>query len=105
MPCTVTQEEKNYYRNLERKEKKAKQANLEQMLCYAMTCYQSGQNFIRCCNDNEALRLWWNNHQDEDRKRIAKETVSKKVAEVRKNAIAKLTPQERAALGLNESFK
>lgn len=104
MPCTVTEEEEKYYRSLDRKEKEEKQTNLEQMLCYVLTCYKAKQILAKCLINNNNLAAWWKNHQLEDAKRIAKEAADFATKKARQEALAKLTPKERAALGLNETF-
>ncbi len=43
---------------------------------------------------------WWKKHQAEDRERIQREHSEKRAKEVRRNAINKLSPEERQVLGL-----
>lgn len=49
-----------------------------------------------------ALAAWWKRHKAIDDRRIAAEAAHKVRAKVAKRAAAKLTPEERAALGINE---
>lgn len=43
---------------------------------------------------------WWTYHQEHDAKRLLRSALAAKEAEIRKQAIAKLTPEERAELGV-----
>lgn len=42
--------------------------------------------------------IWWRNHKQRDRDRVARETEDQHRAALRKQALAKLTPAERRAL-------
>jgi len=46
------------------------------------------------------LKKWWEKHQKEDERRLAMERAERKKNRLRKQAISKLTPEERKALGL-----
>lgn len=46
------------------------------------------------------MQVWWRDHQDADRKRLATELKALKEAKARSEALAKLTPYERELLGL-----
>ena len=46
------------------------------------------------------LATWWEEHQEADRKRIAEENKIMYEAHIRKQALAKLTDEERLVLGL-----
>jgi hypothetical protein len=48
----------------------------------------------------ELARGWWEKHKAEDAARLAAEIRAKRDAEVRAKAISKLTPEERAELGV-----
>lgn len=54
---------------------------------------------IRDKLSQEAQR-WWYNHQEMDRKRLAAEEAARQRAKAKRDALAKLTPAERKALGL-----
>lgn len=43
---------------------------------------------------------WWNEHRTQDLRRQRYEAAAQRDAEIRKQAIAKLTPKERAELGV-----
>ena len=46
------------------------------------------------------LRTWWRDHQAADAARIARDRLAEQKAALRRQALAKLTPLERDALGL-----
>lgn len=48
----------------------------------------------------EWAREWWAEHQDADRVRLAIEQATERNRKLRMKAVAKLTPEERQALGL-----
>lgn len=52
--------------------------------------------------DRQARDLadWWEDHQEADRRRVEREQAEAAAAEARAKALAKLTPEERRALGL-----
>ena len=67
------------------------------LLCEICETYQYAEDFDTLSSD---LRSWWKQHQKEDAARIEKENRRKKVDLIKKRALAKLTSQERAALGI-----
>jgi len=46
------------------------------------------------------LQIWWRDHQEADRQRVFKEASDAKARAVKEQALKKLTPEERKALGL-----
>jgi hypothetical protein len=46
------------------------------------------------------LQMWWRDHQVRDRKRVEAEQKEEKRQSLQKQALAKLSPEERAALGI-----
>lgn len=52
--------------------------------------------------DKSWLIAWWNAHQRADQVRLREEENRRAKARLRAAALAKLTPQERAALGVDE---
>jgi len=46
------------------------------------------------------LRAWWEKHKAEDAERLAREDRQEERAAARRAAMAKLSPDERAALGI-----
>lgn len=57
-----------------------------------------GESFIR--NMSLELQIWWRDHQEHDRRRLKREKEEAEKKAVRKAALAKLTAEEREALGL-----
>lgn len=48
------------------------------------------------------MQIWWRDHQEADKKRIARELREQKTTAKRKAALEKLTPRERKLLGLHD---
>lgn len=48
------------------------------------------------------LALWWTEHQEADKSRLAQEHAAKVTRELRASALAKLNPLEKRALGVDE---
>lgn len=63
------------------------------------------ESVLTACDWKEAgvtkaeVLKWWAEHKEQDRKRRAWERADRKKREVKKQALAKLTPEERKALG------
>jgi uncharacterized protein YaeQ len=73
---------------------------LARIACKAMTeLVKSGYADFLILQDDE-VRIWWEQHQEADRK--AKEAEEKKlrIAKLKKEALAKLSMEEKKALGL-----
>lgn len=94
-PAWITKEAANSYASDER---------LIPLLCKTMT------NMSEVMRDNftyKSARLpeardladWWETHQEADRKRVAREQEQEAKAALVRQALAKLTPAERAAMG------
>jgi hypothetical protein len=75
---------------------------LGEMLCYLITRVRNGDTGPGVIDDNPSLRAFAAIHDEEDAERIASENKRRGIAQARKSAMEKLTPQERAALGLND---
>jgi len=45
------------------------------------------------------MQIWWRDHQEADRRRIAQEEEATRQEQLRRTALEKLTPEERRALG------
>jgi hypothetical protein len=73
---------------------------LAQMLCAA--CQSLQDNGIRIPRNTAT---WWAEHQEADRRRIQREQETARRASIRASALSKihatLTPEERAAIGIN----
>jgi hypothetical protein len=65
--------------------------------CEAMSVLTKGGNYT---NMSAEAKTWWQKHQDEDARRIAREKAERKRLADKKAALAKLTPAEKKALNL-----
>jgi hypothetical protein len=92
MPCTV---------EYDGSEDRAEIERLTQMLCYVCTNYERGVRWDIVQNGNNVLGHWWKAHKEADDMRAAREAGERAAEEYRRRGLAKLTPNERAALGLN----
>jgi len=72
-------------------------------LCKEMTPEQMEKIIYNARNPvSRELATWWEHHQEVDRKREEKERQDAERQELVKSALAKLTPAEVKALGLNK---
>lgn len=46
------------------------------------------------------VEVWWHNHKQDDAERRAREAAERRKEELRASGLSKLTPEERAALGI-----
>lgn len=76
---------------------------LSALLCWVMCELQKSHpaTYGSVLTVNPILDRWWSAHQEEDREQQAKILMCKQDAEARDAAMQKLTPQEKALLGLN----
>jgi hypothetical protein len=78
---------------------------LARIACNAITALEKFDPELKTFKDRDS-RKWWSDHKKADQARILKEEKEKaKMAEqerLRKEALAKLTPEEIAAFGLNK---
>lgn len=98
MPCMSYDDSPTY--NV--KEWKAKTDKLARIACKAMTeLVEQGKADFLILRDDE-VREWWEAHQIADRE--AREAREKKEREnrIRREALAKLTPEERKILGIKK---
>lgn len=87
-------------------------ADFEAVLCGVFTAAQDGvvtgylDGLIDVIDWKEvgvsrkAVVWWWNSHKKEDEKRREREAIAKRKDDLKKAALAKLTAEERAALGI-----
>lgn len=73
---------------------------LARIACAVMTALEENgqEDFILL--QNEEVREWWAEHKEFDRQRRAKEAERKRIAQVKKEALAKLSAEERKVLGI-----
>lgn len=96
MPCKDEYVEAENRRNVNEKINK-----LTRMLCWL--CSRLNGNNALLIQSNEELRKWWEDHQNADAIREARELAEKTKAEIKNRALAKLNRQEREALGITEA--
>lgn len=81
---------------------------LARIACKAMTLLEQLDPGLKSFKDTEA-RKWWADHQKADKARMEKEAKEKakldEQEELRKAALAKLTPEEIMAFGLQKKGK
>ncbi len=86
-------------------------AMLEASLCAILTSLEKKNEIRTFLNDVDwkeagvpasTLFSWWVNHKEQDAKRRACEEAERAKKEARQAALAKLTPEERKALGLKD---
>lgn len=72
---------------------------LTQLLCGL--CEKLGDTWIKHHASAEMVS-WWEQHQEKDRLRLAQEEERQQLIETKEAALAKLTAQEKKALGVGE---
>ena len=73
---------------------------LARIACKAMTeLAEQGRAEFLVLRDDE-VREWWHKHQEADRKAQEAAEEKKRIAQVRREALKKLTAEERKALGI-----
>ena len=77
---------------------KANKALLDELVCELCGRLQSLPSIDHYSLE---MRTWWRDHQAADAARIARERLAEQQAELRRQALAKLSPLERKALGLS----
>ena len=75
---------------------------LARIACKAMTeLVEQGKADFLILRDDE-VREWWEKHQEADRKAQEAEVEKRRIAKIKKDALAKLSPEERKALGIKK---
>ena len=81
---------------------------LARIACKAMSALEQLDPELKSFKDREA-RKWWSDHKKADKARMDREAKEKakldEQEKLRKAALAKLTPEEIAAFGLNKKGK
>lgn len=87
---------------------KAECDRLARIACNAITALEKLDPELKTFKDRDS-RKWWSDHKKADAARIAKEEKEKSKLEaeekLRKHALAKLTPEEIKAFGLDKKGK
>jgi hypothetical protein len=87
------------------KELKANNDKLARIACKAMTeLVKSGYADFLVLKDDE-VREWWEQHQEADRKAREKEERKQQRTKLRRQALKKLSEEEKIALGLKKLSK
>lgn len=94
MPCYATGSAEGDAR-LDANEAQAELTKVSDLLCKA--CARMDLHHIPM---QASVRKWWDEHQEIDRKRLKQRAADLQQQEDRKVAMKKLTPNDRAALGL-----
>lgn len=83
-------------------ELRERNTHLAQMLCWLMNRLEGhhAEWTAKALNTNHMLKMWWKEHKRLDAERKQLEEAKVKAEQVRQQAIAKLSPSERRALGL-----
>ena len=92
MPCYDERSSPGYIY----KENREKIDKLTRMLCTVLSSLPSTQ--VKSLN--KEINDWWAKHQEWDRRRLATEAEARRKEELKRRAKAKLTEQERKALGI-----
>ncbi len=80
---------------------KPKLDKVTRLLCEA--CELGFGNYSFAEDSSNALQEWWTLHQEEDRLRIKEENAKKKMSQIRRKALQKLSQEEINCLGLMRS--
>ena len=97
MPCRDYEADydNSYERNL-----KDQNDRLARIACKAMTALEeAGQEDFLLLKDEE-VREWWKKHKEADAKAKAEREEKARIARIKKEALAKLSAEERQALGI-----
>ena len=84
------------------KELKENNDKLARIACKALTeLVKSGYADFLVLKDDE-VREWWEKHQEADRKAQEAKAEKARIAKIKKEALAKLTPEEKKILGIKK---
>ena len=101
MPCK-DYEEYDRYDDYERDIRALEKQNdrLARIACKAMTALSKDGHADFLLLEDDEVREWWVKHQEADRKAKAVEAEKLRIAQVKKDALAKLSAEERKVLGI-----
>lgn len=106
MPCTNGPSLAEQYHDMASENRK-----LTAMLCGTLRAIENfgllgsvlkSVNEVECGVNGAKILVWFNRHKEEDAKRKAAEQAKQKAENLKREALAKLTPEERKALGLKD---
>lgn len=104
MPCrSETPEETIYMQRNDIKKLREDHDKVTRMLCTLCSVLEERYRTVWNNVVSYELRDWWTAHQEVDKKRRAAEAFAKHQTDVKKRALAKLSDEELAALGLKRS--
>lgn len=95
MPCRDYQYEEENNQN-----SKKRFDELTQLLCNLCNKLKGQEIFNHILQNDKKLNDWWKNHQEEDRKEKQRLIEMKRKELIKKNALSKLSVEERKILGL-----
>lgn len=103
MPCRdyeTYERYDDYERDIQALEKQ--NDRLARIACKAMTeLVKSGHADFLVLKDDE-VREWWEKHQEADRRAKAAEEERRRIAKLKKDALAKLSDEEKKVLGIKK---
>ena len=105
MPCQSYNDDwRSYNDDRDKVKELKKQADmLARIACKALTALEEmGKEDFLLLKDDE-VREWWQEHQEADRKAREAEEARQRKKEAKARAMAKLTDEEKVALGLKKS--
>ena len=99
MPCRDYEDTYSYNDSRERELKKQND-RLARIACKAMTALeQDGHADLLLLEDDE-VREWWAKHKEADARATAERAEKERKARIKKEALAKLSAEERKVLGV-----
>ena len=97
MPCRDYEDDRQYDYEV-----KAQNDRLARIACKAMNeLVKSGYADFLLLKDDE-VREWWDKHQEADRKAKEQAAEKRRINKLKKEALAKLTDEEKAVLGIKK---
>ena len=94
MPCRDEGAERDAH-----KETRRRLDDVTEMLCAVLDALETAEEPVRIDHLHITTQQWWSKHKAQDVQRIAEERRLEQQRETRARAYAKLTPEERRALG------
>lgn len=73
---------------------------LARIACKALTTLEENQIEDLLLLKDDEVRTWWAQHKEDDRKAAEAAAEKRRIANMKKEALAKLSPEEKRVLGL-----